>query len=93
MKSSLKKLVDKAYAAFNSRDIDAALTTFHHNVEWPKAFKGGYVKGHEEVRAYWLEQWGEINPKVQPIDIKERNDQRLEIRVQQKVYDLEGKIL
>jgi hypothetical protein len=58
-----------AYAAFNARDIDAALIlmTMTPDVAWPKAFKGGFDRGPEEVRAYWTEQWSEINPHVEPI--------------------------
>jgi ketosteroid isomerase-like protein len=44
-----------AYAAFNSRNIDAAIIIMTPDVTWPKAFKGGFVRGPEEVRAYWTE--------------------------------------
>jgi ketosteroid isomerase-like protein len=50
------ELLRAAYAAFNARDIDAALATMAPDVRWPKAFKGGSACGHEEVRAYWTEQ-------------------------------------
>lgn len=43
MKTHPEDLINKAYTAFNSRDIDGALSTFHPDVEWPKAFEGGYV--------------------------------------------------
>jgi hypothetical protein len=36
-------LIHTAYAAFNSRDIDTALTTMHPDVRWPKAFEGDFV--------------------------------------------------
>jgi ketosteroid isomerase-like protein len=61
------ELLRVAYAAFNARDIDAALALMTSDVAWPKAFKGGFVRGSEEVRAYWTEQWSEINPHVEPI--------------------------
>lgn len=75
MNIQIQKLVEKAYSAFNSRDIDTALSTFHPDVEWPKAFEGGYVNGHDEIRKYWTRQWSEINPKVEPIDLVERQDE------------------
>ena len=67
------ELLRAAYAAFNARDINAALALMTADVAWPRAFKGGFVRGHEEVRAYWTEQWSEIDPLVaillaQPID-------------------------
>jgi hypothetical protein len=45
-------VLQAAYAAFNARDIDAALALMTPNVAWPRAFKGGFVRGREEVRAY-----------------------------------------
>lgn len=56
-----------AYAAFNARNIDSALALMTSDVTWPKAFKGGFVQGPEEVRAYWSEQWSEIDPHVEPV--------------------------
>lgn len=61
------ELLRAAYAAFNASDIDAALALMTRDVAWPKAFKGGFVRGPEEVRVYWIEQWSEINPHVDPI--------------------------
>lgn len=83
-------LIKKAYAAFNARNIDAALSTMHPDVQWPKAFEGGYVSGQEEIREYWTRQWTEIDPEVQPVAFKERQDGRVEITVHQIVKDLQG---
>ncbi len=69
--SSDADLLRAAYAAFNARDIDAALATMAPDVAWPKAFKGGFARGHQEVRAYWTEQWSEINPRVEPTTFHE----------------------
>lgn len=90
MSSQYDNLIDKAYTAFNARDIDTALTTMHPDVQWPKAFEGGYVSGHQEIREYWTRQWTEINPTVHPERIAERADGSLEITVHQTVKDLEG---
>jgi hypothetical protein len=59
------ELLRAAYAAFNARDIDAAVALMTPTVAWPRAFKGGFVEGAEEVRAFWTEQWSEINPTVE----------------------------
>src|SRR5215467_7548369 len=61
------ELLRAAYAAFNARDIDAALVLMTPDIEWPRAFKGGFVQGPEAIRAYWTEQWGEICPHVEPV--------------------------
>lgn len=93
MKQQHQALITKAYAAFNARDIDAALTTMHPDVQWPKAFEGGYVSGHGAIRDYWTRQWAEINPTVEPVAFTERPDGTLEIAVHQTVKDLQGAVL
>jgi hypothetical protein len=93
MTPQYEDLIKKAYSAFNSRDIDTALSTMHPDVQWPKAFEGGYVSGHSEIREYWTRQWTEINPNVQPVGFNERQDGTLEITVHQKVKDLQGNMI
>lgn len=90
MPSQYDHLVTTTYEAFNSRNIDAALTAMHADVEWPKAFEGGYISGHDAIREYWTRQWNEINPTVLPTQINERPDGHLEITVDQHVKDLKG---
>ncbi|MBL7697816.1 MAG: nuclear transport factor 2 family protein [Chitinophagaceae bacterium] len=90
MPSKYEDLIRKAYSAFNARDIDTALSTMHPAVQWPKAFEGGYVNGHDEIREYWTRQWAEINPRVQPVEINEQQDGTLEITVHQIVKDFEN---
>ena len=60
-------LITKAYAAFNKRDIDAALALMSEHVSWPKASEGGWVVGKDEIRAYWTRQWNQFDPHVEPI--------------------------
>ena len=93
MTEKIKPHILKAYTAFNRRDIDAALSTFHPDVEWPKAFEGGYVTGHDAVRGYWNRQWSEIDPEVIPVDFAKRDNETVMVRVHQKVKDLQGTIL
>ncbi len=87
------KLLRAAYTAFNARDIDAALATMTPDVAWPKAFKGGFVRGPEEVRAYWTEQWSEINPHVEPVTFYPEEAGRVLVEVHQVVRDLLGAVL
>jgi len=90
MNDQIEKLIQTAYSAFNSRDIDTALTTFHAEVEWPKAFEGGYVVGHDEIRNYWIRQWTEIDPNVEPTEIAPASDGKVQVTIHQKVKDLQG---
>ena len=93
MEKQLQDLFQKAYAAFNARDIDTALSTMHPDVQWPKAFEGGYVSGHDEIRKYWTRQWTEINPRVEPVGFNERQNGSLEVEVHQKVKNLQGNLM
>ena len=82
--------IEKAYAAFNARDIEKALSVMQLNVQWSKAWEGGYISGHDEIREYWTRQWTEINPSVEPIGFSERKNGSVEVEVHQKVKDLQG---
>lgn len=86
-------LLRVAYAGFNTRDFDAAFATMAPNVAWPRAFKGGFVRGHQEVRAYWTDQWSEIDPHVEPVSFHPEEDGRILVQVHQVVRDLSGALL
>ena len=90
MTRPLEDLIKKAYTAFNERDIDMALSTMQPKVQWSKAWEGGYISGHQEIKEYWTRQWKEINPKVEPVGFSERQNGSLEVEVHQKVKDIEG---
>jgi ketosteroid isomerase-like protein len=87
------ELLRAAYAAFNERDIDTALAIMTPDVTWPRAFKGGFVRGPEEVRAYWTEQWSEIDGRVEPVAFHPEGGGRILVEVHQVVRDLAGAVL
>jgi hypothetical protein len=87
------ELLRAAYAAFNARDIDAALALMTLDVAWSRAFKGDFVRGHKEVRSYWREQWSEINPHVEPIAFHPEDAGRILVDVHQIVLDLAEAVL
>ena len=87
------ELLRAAYAVFNARDIDAALATMAPDVAWPRAFKGGFVRGHQEVRDYWTEQWAEIDPYVEPTSFHPEGGGRVLVGVHQVVRDRAGAVL
>ena len=87
------ELLRAAYAAFNARDIDAALATMTPHVAWPMAFKGGFVRGHQGVRAYWTQQWSEIDPHVEPVSFHQEDAGDILVEVHQVVRDLAGAVL
>jgi hypothetical protein len=87
------ELLRAAYAAFNARDIDAALAIMTPDVSWPRAFKGGFVHGPEEIRAYWTEQWSEIDGRVEPVAFHREDAGQILVDVHQVVRDLAGTLL
>ncbi len=86
-------IIRKAYDAFNARNIDAALSAMQPDVQWSKAWEGGYISGHGEIRDYWTRQWREIDPHVEPTGFREIEAGKLEVTVHQKVADLEGNVV
>lgn len=85
--------LQRAYAAFNARDAESVLATMTPDVTWPRAFKGGFVQGPAAIRAYWAEQWAEIDAQVNPITFHPLPDGRIAVRVHQVVRDLTGTVL
>jgi hypothetical protein len=92
-----KILIEQAYSAFNKRDIDGALALMTQDVSWPKASEGGKVVGKvvgkEEIRAYWIRQWGEFDPYVEPLAMSEEDGGKIRVRVHQLVKSLQGDVL
>ena len=85
--------LQQTYAAFNARDIDAALAQMTEDVRWPKASEGGSVVGKEEIRSYWTRQWSDFDPHVEPVTIRKESDGMLSVRVHQLVRSLAGDVL
>jgi ketosteroid isomerase-like protein len=85
--TNTRELLTAAYAAFNSRDIDGALSGMHPDVEWANGMEGGFVRGHEGVRAYWMRQWRMIDPRVEPMAFTEEPTGRVAVTVHQIVRD------
>lgn len=86
-------LLRAAYDAFNARDVDAVLERMHPEVDWPNAWEGGRVRGHDEVRDYWTRQWARISPLLSPVGFEEHADGRVAVTVRQVVHDRKGDLL
>jgi hypothetical protein len=88
-----KTIIEQAYSAFKKRDIDGALALMTQDVSWPKASEGGKIVGKEEIRGYWTRQWGEFDPRVEPLAITEGDGGKVRVRVHQLVKSLQGNVL
>ncbi len=89
----LRDLILKTYAAFDARDLDAALAAMHPDVDWPNGMEGGYVHGRSGIRDYWTRQWGMIDPSVEPTRVEPDGTGRIVVDVHQMVRDLSGTVL
>lgn len=81
------------YDAFNARNVDAILAQTSPDLDWPNGWEGGRERGHDAVRNYWLRQWAEIDPWVDPVSITHLPDGRVDVAVHQVVRDLAGNLL
>ena len=91
--TSQEQTLHAAYQYFNSRAIDKLLPMMQPDVQWPNGWEGGWVRGHDEVRAYWTRQWNEIDPVVTPETFTPLPDGRVAVRVHQLIKDHRGQIL
>jgi hypothetical protein len=85
--------IEQLYAAFNARDLDAAMGAMIDGVDWPNAWEGGRVRGKDAVREYWTRQWSEIDPHVEPVAVETLPDGRLAVEVDQRVRDRDGALI
>lgn len=91
--SSCQEILQKAYEAFNARNIEAALICMDTDVDWPNGMEGGYLYGHKAVHDYWVRQWNMIDPHVEPVSFANGEDGNIIVEVHQVVRDLEGNII
>ena len=85
--------LQELYRAFNAREIDTVLEHMTSDVDWPNAWEGGRVRGHDAVRDYWTRQWSAIEPSVDPLAITPRPDGSIAVDVAQTVRALDGTLI
>jgi hypothetical protein len=88
-----EKLLRATYEAFNARDIDTVLRQMVADVDWPSAWEGGRVHGHQGVRDYWTRQRSAIDPAVEPVAFTKRSDGSIAVEVDQVARGLDGTLL
>jgi hypothetical protein len=87
------RLLRSLYERFNARDVDAVLAATADGIDWPNAWEGGRLRGKDAVREYWLRQWAQISPHVEPLTVTPRPDGRVAVDVRQVVRTLNGDLL
>lgn len=86
-------VLQRAYQAFNARNIEDALTCMDPDVDWPNSMDGGYLYGHKAVHDNWVRQWNMIDPQMEPVSFTSSPDGDIIVEVHQVVRDLEGNII
>ena len=80
------------YKNFNERKIDLVIAKMTEKVKWANGMDGGYVYGHDGVRAYWTKQFQLVSSNVTPLIIDTENE-AVKIKGHQVVHDLNGNLL
>jgi ketosteroid isomerase-like protein len=88
----MERPIRDLYASFNARDIEAVIAVLHPDVDWPNAWEGGRVRGHDAVREYWTRQFAAIDGRVEPTAIVTKGD-TVTVTVHQIVRDHDGNLL
>lgn len=91
--NATQDLFARTYARFNARDIDGVLAHMHPDVDWPNAWEGGRVHGHQGIRQYWTRQWRELDPRVEPVGFYTDERGRVVVTVHQTVRDSNGVLI
>ena len=89
----IESLLKRTYRHFNERNIDATLAVMHLGVDWPNGMEGGIEHGHDAVRNYWTRQWKVFDPHVEPVQVEQQADGRIDVMVHQVVHDINGNLL
>ena len=72
----------RAAAASLVREVARAivLSSSLSSAEIIPASEGGKVVGKQQIRAYWMRQWREFDPHVEPLAISEEDEGRTRVR-------------
>jgi ketosteroid isomerase-like protein len=85
-------LIRDLYSSFNARDIEAVLAHLDPDVDWPNAWEGGRLRGHDAVRDYWTRQFAAIDGRVEPQAVTQDGDQTV-VTVHQTVRTPAGELV
>jgi ketosteroid isomerase-like protein len=87
------ELLQRAYDAFNARDVEAPLRLMAEDVVWPDVSDGGVVRGSAAVRAHWQEQFEAIDPRLELLGLESMQDGRIRASVRQIVRSKDGDVV
>ncbi len=86
-----RRLLARAYAAYNRQDLDALLALVSDDIEWPDGPRT--LHGRAQVRTYWGDQWSRTRTHDEPVTYAKQADGRTAVTIDQVVYALDGAVL
>ena len=91
--SSNRQFLQNLYDAFNKREIETIIALMRPDVKWANGLEGGFVYGRDAVRAYWTDQFKDIQPELETLKFETDENGRHIVTVHQIVKDLQGNVL
>jgi hypothetical protein len=86
----VEDLLRRAYKAFNARDTEGALALMDPDVDWPNVMEAKRTHGHDSLRKYWLLQWSQMEPHIEPLGFTSLDDGRVVVEVHQVIRSKAG---
>jgi hypothetical protein len=88
-----QEFLQNLYDAFNNREIETIISFMHPDVKWANGVEGGFVYGRDAVREYWLNQFKDIQVKLETLKFETDENNRNVVTVHQVIKDLQGNLL
>ena len=82
-----------AYKSYNERDLEGLLRVMCEDVNFMNALTGGRIKGHAEMREFWLLQQTSLDVQTEPIRIYEQADGKTVVLVREVMREVGGALL
>ena len=92
MSAQQRALLLRAYAAYNRRDVEALVALVSDTVDWPDD-DGGRLRGPDQVRAYWTQQWARTHTHDEPVALRRQVDGRIAVDISQVVRAPDGSVI
>ena len=91
--NSNQQFLQNLYDAFNKREIETIIALMRPDVKWANGLEGGFVYGRDAVRAYWTDQFKDIQPELETLKFETDENGRHIVTVHQIVKDLQCNVL
>ena len=89
--TSESDLLQRAFTAYDARDLAGLLTLVSEDVDWPDGARR--LRGRAALSAYWVAQWSRTRTHDRLQRIDRRADGSVVVRLERVVRSLEGHLL